>query len=109
MTTIKKKRVLMKMALDYTRSSGDPNTSLGNTLINALCFNFLFVKTMPDPVFYAHHKQRISTAFMLGDDNLFGLDGPKPDVNNIIKQYATLGLEVKVILHDDLFKTTFLS
>jgi len=43
----------------YGRKSGDPNTSLGNTIINAVTFRSLF------------GKDEVSTAFMLGDDNLF--------------------------------------
>jgi hypothetical protein len=43
----------------YGRKSGDPNTSIGNTIINALTFYNIFNE---DPTSYA---------FMLGDDNLF--------------------------------------
>lgn len=43
----------------YGRKSGDPNTSLGNTIINAVTYNNIF------------DKENNSIAFMLGDDNLF--------------------------------------
>lgn len=46
----------------YGRKSGDPNTSLGNTIINAVTYNNIF------------NRDQNSTAFMLGDDNLFASD-----------------------------------
>lgn len=56
----RKTRYAINLRYQYGRKSGDPNTSLGNTIINCVAFNSI-------PMF----KNNTSTAFMLGDDNLF--------------------------------------
>jgi hypothetical protein len=48
------------MKLKYGRKSGTANTSLGNTLLNAITFHMIEM-----------FKGKVSIAFMLGDDNLF--------------------------------------
>jgi hypothetical protein len=47
--------------LKYGRKSGTANTSIGNTIINAITFHMIKM-----------FKDKVSIAFMLGDDNLFG-------------------------------------
>lgn len=79
----------------YGRKSGDPNTSLGNTIINAVTFRALF------------DKNKVSTAFMLGDDNLFmSNDYIAP---NLIKElYKEYGLDVKVEIKEGPYQSKFL-
>lgn len=48
----------------YGRKSGDPNTSCGNTIINAVA-----MKSIP------YLKGRLTKSFGLGDDNLVGVFG----------------------------------
>jgi hypothetical protein len=45
------------MDLEYGMKSGDPNTSISNTFINAICFNHVF------------RDYKMSKALILGDDN----------------------------------------
>lgn len=79
----------------YGRKSGDPNTSLGNTIINAVTFRALF------------DKDKVSTAFMLGDDNLFMSNDYIPP--NLIKDlYKEYGLDVKVEIKEGPYLSKFL-
>lgn len=79
----------------YGRKSGDPNTSLGNTIINAVTFRALF------------DKGKVSTAFMLGDDNLFMSNDYIPP--NLIKElYKDYGLDVKVEIKEGPYQSKFL-
>lgn len=64
----------MRVHQKYGRKSGDPNTSLGNTIINAVTYNNIF------------NREDNSMAFMLGDDNLFA-SNIDYDENWIIEQY----------------------
>lgn len=81
--------------VDYQRKSGDANTSLGNTLVNAIVFRTVF------------RGQPVSTAFMLGDDNLFG-SNKFYSKEDIIEKYATFGLVVKVEVHTNILNSKFL-
>jgi hypothetical protein len=79
-------------ALPYTRKSGDPNTSVGNSTINSMIANYIFrVKLGFD------YKMLVQ-----GDDNLLVLRGTfsKAEVESmkhvIINIYVKLGFEVKL-------------
>ena len=68
---------------------------MGNTLINAVTFNNVFKDT------------KVSTAFMLGDDNLF-MSNHDMDENDIIRKYLEYGLVVKVVKRTNVYKSKFL-
>lgn len=82
----------------FGRKSGDPNTSIGNTFINAI--TYLIVK---DSLF----ANKTSTAFMLGDDNIFG-SNRLISKENIKNAYKALGLDVKVVVHGQMITSKFL-
>lgn len=81
----------------YGRKSGDPNTSIGNTIINALTFYNIFKRG----------SFVVSKAFMLGDDNLFA-SNVRFDKDYIISEYRKYGLDVKVNVVTSQYEAKFL-
>lgn len=52
-------------------------------------------------------QKEVSTAFMLGDDNLFGSD-ELMDKKWIIDRYKEYGLDVKVVIKEGPYQSKFL-
>lgn len=92
----------IKFKTKYQRKSGDPNTSLGNSLINAATFHHIF-KTPKAPF----SELGASHALILGDDNIF-CTLKVPNVTKIQEEYAKYGLKVKVKVSNSIYETKFL-
>lgn len=70
---------------------------MGNTLINAITFKNIFGKL----------GGAVSTAFMLGDDNLFASNCLMSE-SEIIDSYKEFGLDVKVVIREGPYESKFL-
>ncbi len=103
MAAIKKKCFTnngVKFSIDGTRSSGEPSTSCGNTLINLTTMFFVYVMSIeqlvldgtldcPNPFDEAYKTCLI---FALGDDNLIFTKYP---MLNVANHMADLGIKAK--------------
>lgn len=79
------------------RKSGDCNTSVGNSILNAITTSSFFIQ----------RKQRFNL-LVLGDDMLCAFDG-NLDVNEYEKHLRSFGLDPEIVVHDNGQSVSFCS
>jgi hypothetical protein len=97
----------VKYECPYTRKSGDPNTTIGNTLINALVQYYAYRKQYPTAIFPFTSMFRVLVG---GDDSVTAVRF-NPDLNGVRNTIQALGfkpkIEVSTILETEFYSSFF--
>jgi len=84
----------IKYSCPGTRKSGDPYTSVFNSMWNAVCHCYLYCKQMRCSLLELKNSSNL-LMLVQGDDNALSIVGPVPDFQTGM---ATLGFEAKFIM-----------
>ncbi len=102
----------VKYSVPYTRRSGDPNTSCGNSLVNGATADYVLSKVCMELGLKTHNQMRM---LVLGDDNLIVLPGRLTSDQKYVMRlrmmqvYLKLGYEITMKIHDEWSQAEFCS